>query len=153
MAIPSSYTDLTLAQYMIDTLEGVAASFDWNTSSFNEQINDVLIAYPASSVATATNIPKLRVLAAYYAWRKALIAGSTKWFDDNRTNGAGGTDSRKLDQAWQHVQVAYRQAEAAASVYLQSSGAAGHASGNVAAIGRLAYVNDPYQMDAEVSDG
>ena len=153
MAIPTSYTDLTLAQYMIDVLEGVSASFDWNTGNFSEQINDVLIAYGATSVALASDIPKLRALAAYYAWKKVITAGSIQWFDDSRTNGIGGTDRRNLDQAWQHVQSAYRQAEATASVYLQSSGAAGQASGNVAATARLVYVNDPYQMDAEVNDG
>jgi hypothetical protein len=153
MAIPTAYTDLTLAQYMMDALEGVASALEWSTASFSEQIHDVLLAYGAASVPTATDIPKLRTLAAYYAWRKAYYAGSHRWFDNSVSITAGGTDRRNQQQIWEHVQAAYREAEAAASAYLLALGVSGQASGNVATVGRIAYINDPYRVDAEVSDG
>ena len=152
MAIPSSYTDLTLAQYMLSALEGVASAFEWNTGSFPEQINDVLLANGTASVSAATDIPKLRTLAAYYAWRKAYYAGAAKWFNNSISITAGGTDRRDQNQIWLHIQAAYKEAEAAASVYLTGI-AGGQASGNVATVGRVVFVNDPYPFDAEVSNG
>ena len=152
MAIPSSYTDLTLAQYMLSALEGVASAFEWNTGSFPEQINDVLLAYGTASVSAATDIPKLRTLAAYYAWRKAYYAGSVKCFNNSISITAGGTDRRDQNQIWLHIQAAYKEAEAAASIYLAGI-AGGQASGNVATIGRVVFVNDPYLFDTVVING
>ena len=153
MAIPSSYTDTTLAQYMLSALEGVGGLFEWNTASFAEQINDVLIACSATSVSAVTDVTKLRTLAAYYAWRKALHAGSVRWIDNSVSTMTGGTDRRNQQQIWEHVQQAYRESEMAASAYLPANSAAGAMSGNVATVSRVTYVNDPYQFDAVVTDG
>lgn len=147
MALPTSYSDTALAQYMIDALEGVAGCFDWTTANFFEQINDVLIAYGASALSSASDIPKLRTIAAYYAWRKAYQAGSIKWM-----NNQVGEDRRNQNEIWEHIKATYNEVSLAASVYLSADNMAGVMSGHVATIGRMDFINDPYRM-ASVNDG
>lgn len=71
MPIPTSYTEYTLSEYMLACLGVVAQVLDYTSGSFDEAVNDVLIAYGVTDISQATDIKKLRGLAKVAAWQKA----------------------------------------------------------------------------------
>ena len=147
MAIPTSYNDFTLSQFMLNEMAEVNEYFNWTPASFAEQVTDALIDYGVSSLALAIDIPKLRAIARLQAWSKAKRAAA-KFIDNKLVD-----DDRKQSQLFDHIAQNLQQAQAAASIYLTSadSGSA-VASGNVATVGKIVYLTDPYQM-SEASDG
>lgn len=72
MPIPPSYTETTLADYMVTCLGKVASVLGLVSASFAESVNDVLIQYGVSNISAATQIDKLRALAKVAAWKKAV---------------------------------------------------------------------------------
>lgn len=75
MAIPSSYSEVSLAAYMLSVTGNVAAALGWTASDFTEAVNDALVAYGVPDIANATDIAKLRALAKVEAWR-AVVDGT-----------------------------------------------------------------------------
>lgn len=74
MPIPTAYTEGEIAVYMHATLGEIAT---WlalvpNTTSYEQQIVDTLIAYGTNDISGATDIPKLRNIAKREAWRLAM---------------------------------------------------------------------------------
>lgn len=76
MALPASYTEKTLAQFMhtqlgkIASILGLAVGAS-DAGSYAEAVNDTLLAYDAEDVTTITgaaNLKKLRALAMLAAW-------------------------------------------------------------------------------------
>lgn len=115
MAIPTSYTDDELKAYMLGTLEGVGPSSAWAITAFDEQLNDVLIDYGVTAIASATDITKLRVIARVHAWRKLsrAVAGDVDFSAD------GGT--YKQSQLHDMIADELEKAEADAAVYAVSA--------------------------------
>jgi len=72
MAIPSSYTELSLAAFMVTVTRSVTGALDWSADDFGEAVNDTLLAYGVTAVASATDIAKLRALARVEAWRTVV---------------------------------------------------------------------------------
>lgn len=75
MAIPSSYAESALRDYMLSVTANVAGAVGWTAVSFTEAVNDALVAYGVTDIALAVDIAKLRCLARAEAWR-ALVAAT-----------------------------------------------------------------------------
>lgn len=76
MAVPISYTEKTLAEFMQQELGRTAEVLGYaagtvDAGSYIEAVNETLLAYGVSSISGAVNIPRLRNLAQAAAWRKA----------------------------------------------------------------------------------
>lgn len=136
MAAPLSYTEVTLAEYMHRVLGLVADVLGFSPggdtdgrASYQEAVNDALIAYGVSDIASATNIQKLRTLAEREAWRLCLQAAGEFDF-----SSAGTSESR--GQLYAHIEVALARAEGRASAYDPAAGVV---------VTPMRYVHDPYQ--------
>jgi hypothetical protein len=133
MAIPARYTEATLAQYMLSVLEPeVYTCFDWNTGSFTEEVIDTMLAYGAETVVSMTDIQRVRLLATYFAWRKAYRA-SSKFI-----NNSVDRDFRSQSQIWEHIKEQYEEAKATADPHL------GEYSGYAIQVGTMTWAYDPY---------
>ena len=77
MAIPASYTEETLAAFMLATLKQLGAVLGLALGDFEEAVNETLLAYGVANIADATDVPRLRALAKVEAWKVAQAqAGS-----------------------------------------------------------------------------
>lgn len=75
MAAPSSYTEETLAAFMLAALNKVAASLGWTSlADVQEAVNDTLLAYGVSDISAATDVTKLRALARVAVWQQVVAA-------------------------------------------------------------------------------
>lgn len=72
MAIPASYTESTLRDYMLSVTTNVASALGWTATNFTEAVNDALVAYGVTDVADVADIAKLRALAKVEAWRACV---------------------------------------------------------------------------------
>ena len=74
MAIPNSYTEQTLADFMNVTIGAIAEFLKFTTvipGSYDEAINNVLVASGTNDISTITGfsgVSLLRAYAKYYAW-------------------------------------------------------------------------------------
>lgn len=134
MAIPTSYTETTLGEYMISVLGVVGQVLDYSSSSMAEAVNDVLLAYGVDDISQATDIKKLRALSKMVAWKKACddLVGFYKFSAD------GGTYDR--NQMREMAEKALTQATADATAYDPNY---------VVGIVRAKPVNDPYRYTPE----
>lgn len=78
MAIPSSYTEPTLKNYMLSVLKELGSVLSLAAESFDEAVNDTLLAYGVTDIADATNMLKLRALAKVEAWKVAVTAAGAR---------------------------------------------------------------------------
>ena len=119
MAVPASYTEKALAEYMASLLGAVVTVLGLTVGAsdagdYEEAVNDTLLAYGTddiSSVSGRTNIQKLRVIAKAQAWQLAVnnFAAYTKFSADG-----GSYDRNQLfEQAKQNL----ADAEVAAMAY------------------------------------
>lgn len=92
--VPTSYSETQLKAYMHSILATVADALGWSVvnNNYDEAVNDTLLAYGESDIADATDITKLRALAAVAVWRAAqqAAAGLINWstFGDKYDFGA-----------------------------------------------------------------
>lgn len=91
MTAPTSYTEATLAAYMHATLGDVASALGWasGTASYGNAVDEALLAYGATDIATITGtegIAKLRALARAESWRQ--VAAYTAADFDFTADGA-----------------------------------------------------------------
>lgn len=105
MAIPSSYTESSLRDYMLSVTANVAGALGWTAVNFTEAVNDALVAYGVTDSALATDVAKLRCLARAEAWR-ALVAATAA---DYNFSADGGSYSRQ--QLHEHCVAALERAE------------------------------------------
>lgn len=74
MAMPTTYTETTLAEFIHGELGTVASSLEWTVAggSYDEAINSALAALDVSSISevTGSSIADLRILAELFAWRR-----------------------------------------------------------------------------------
>ncbi|MCC7017833.1 MAG: hypothetical protein IT564_11590 [Rhodospirillales bacterium] len=79
MAAPTSYTETTLREYLHGRLGSLASVLGWNVAdgSYNEAVNDVLLAYGTADITTvsgAANINLLRAYGRYFLWKSVAEA-------------------------------------------------------------------------------
>ena len=79
MAAPTSYTETTLREYLHGRLGSFASVLGWNVAdgSYNEAVNDTLLAYGESditAITTAANINLLRAYGRYFLWKSVAEA-------------------------------------------------------------------------------
>lgn len=78
MPLPSSYTEDGFKAYLHGRLNrgGVADAFGWTVASgsYDEVVNDVLLAYGVADIAEATDVAKLRALGNLALWQAAKEA-------------------------------------------------------------------------------
>jgi hypothetical protein len=136
VAIPASYTELSLAEYMVTVTRNVAAALGWTSDDFLEAVNDTLTAYGESAIDDATDVTKLRTLAKVEAWR-AVVDGTAADIEFT----ADGS-SFKRNQMHAHAVAAMERAESAAT-------AAGYGDTYAPAItlGTIYHSSDPYLTD------
>lgn len=115
MAVPTSYTEQQLAEYMHTVLGAVAADLGFTTvalGSYAESVNSALIVYGNTDISTITalaGIAEIRALARVQAWKLALSTLSAYYdFSD-------GTQSLKRSQMFAHAQEALAMAESEAA--------------------------------------
>lgn len=79
MAVPTSYTEDSFALYLHNVLDGVAdvLSFSIDSGSYDEVVNDVLIALDEDDITTIADIRGLRATGRYYVWKKAADKAAT----------------------------------------------------------------------------
>lgn len=134
MAIPTSYTETTLAEYMLAVLGVVGQTLGLSSSSFGEAVTDTLLAYGTDDISQATDMKKLRALAKAAAWKKACddLVGFYRFSAD------GGTFDRNQMREMAEKALTLAQADAAA-----------YDPNYVVGIVRAASVNDPYRYTPE----
>lgn len=133
MAVPARYSETSLAQYMLNVLEPeVYTCFDWGIDSFSEEITDTLLAYGVEAMASMTDIKKVRMLATYFAWRKAYRASS------KYVNNSVERDFRSQSQIWEHIKEQFGEAKSAAEPHLGDYGS------YAIQMGTMAWAYDPY---------
>lgn len=129
MAIPTSYSEETLKAFMLAALSNLGAALGLTASSFNEAVNDALLAYGVTDIAQATDIAKLRALARVAAWQVAVSAAAGDY--DFSADGGNYRRSQLHEQARKGLAAA----EADAAVY---------SGENQATVGLMIW-DDPYQ--------
>lgn len=112
--IPSSYTPLSLSEFMSTKLSDVAETLGFSVvrNSYEEALIDTLLAYGADSVEEVTgreNIVKLRRLAEREAWRMASAAASARY------NFSSDIGNFSRNQLFQMIQINLDRAERQAS--------------------------------------
>ena len=80
MALPSSYSELTLAIYMESVLGGLATTLNLSADDMSEAVNDVAAAAGVTDVADATDVAQVRALAKVAALRVARTTAAG-WYD------------------------------------------------------------------------
>lgn len=139
MAIPTTYTEKALAEFMHTTLGKVAKALDLHVmpdgpGDYAEAVNDALLDYGAQDIATITgmdNIQKLRALAKVCAWRHVVNNFAALY----NFSADGGSYSRS--QLFDQAKAALKIAESQALPY---------ATNNVIRIRKVDHIHDPYTV-------
>ncbi len=130
MALPTSYTDLTLAAFMQDELKAVATALGWTAAaSYDEAVNETVLVYGVTDIVLSTNILKLRALARVQAWHAAAAATA----GDFNFQADGGRYDRS--QMHEHCQRMLALTELEAEPYLTRASAV---------VSPIVYPQDPY---------
>lgn len=79
MAAPTSYTETTFKTYLDGRLGTLADALKWNVAdgSYDEALNDALLAYGTADITTvssAANINLLRAYGRYFLWKSVSEA-------------------------------------------------------------------------------
>jgi len=140
MAIPSSYTEETLADYMQAVLQDVATALGWTTTpdDYQNAVDEALLMVEMDDIAEISgraNINKLRTAARVAVWSQvaAATAGDYKFSAD------GGSYDRQ--QVHDHALAMLNRAETDAAAL-----GLGH---NVIGQDRLRHVHDPYEYHTD----
>ncbi len=116
MPLPSSYSEESFKAYLHGRLNrgGVAEAFGWTVAagSYDEIVNDTLLAYGVTDVADATDLAKLRALGHLALWEAAKEAAVLEV--DYSADGA----SFSREAIFRHIETMLGQARYDATVYL-----------------------------------
>lgn len=138
MPVPTSYTEEELAQYMHAALGKTAEALNLTApASYEEAVNDALLAYGQTDITQITGaaaIQKLRALARVAAWR-FVIANFAALYD---FSADGGSYSRS--QLLANAKEALKMAEDAALPYGENY------AGKIV---KVRHVDDPYVVQSE----
>lgn len=86
MTVPTSYTEATLADYMVLELASSGLSLAVDASSLAEAVNTTLLKYGVTDIADANDMKKLRALAKVEAWSYALATVAEEMFERVKEN-------------------------------------------------------------------
>lgn len=107
--IPTIYTESTLAAYMLTCLKDVATQMAWTTlTDVQEAVNEALLAYGVTDVASASDIRKVRKLARREIWRQ--VASATAGNFAFSADGASFSRQQIHEHAMQEFNVAVAEA-------------------------------------------
>lgn len=140
MAIPASYTESTLRDYMLSVTVNVAGALGWTATNFTEAVNDALVAYGVPTIVQATDVAKLRVLAKVEAWR--IVVDGAAADIEFTADGANFKRNQMHQQAVAALERA--QSEAVAKGYAADSAPA-------ILLGSMSHT-DPYLTDESLYD-
>lgn len=140
MAAPSSYTEITLGQYMHGVLGPVAAALDYTEPSadagdYQNAVDEALLNYGADAIADVSgreNIRKLRALARVQVWRQ-VIAAVTGDFDFSADGG-------RYDRSQVH-----EMALKSLAIAEQEAMELGALPGYVVGVDAVQHIHDPYR--------
>lgn len=123
MAVPTSYTEQSLMNYMHEALSGVGDVLGFDPPhAYDEAVNEALLVYgetDITAVSGARNIRKLRAVARVEAWRKVMAATAID-YDFRREDGAQYSRSQMHAQAKANFAQALKEArELGVSAYQQ----------------------------------
>lgn len=115
MPVSASYTEGTLAAFMVTELSDIGTALGWSTTTDQlfEAVNDALYGYFGTSVqpiANASNMPKLRALARVAAWKAAIKALASRY--QFSTDGQSFQRQQMQDMAKNALAEAEREAAA-----------------------------------------
>jgi hypothetical protein len=148
MALPASYTEQQLSAFMRSELAGAAEVLGWSNietdGDYQEAVNDTLLAYPVTDIANATDIAKLRAIAAVAVWRRAVRSIADKV--DVEIGGQRVSASKLQAQ----FLVALANAEDQVVIYAPDVGAA---SMPPVGVGQLNVGNSPYRVNRKEGGG
>jgi hypothetical protein len=120
MPVPTSYDEDGFKAYLHGRLNrgGVADAFGWTVAagSYDEIVNDTLLAYGVADVAEATDIAKLRALGNLALWEAAKEAAVLEV--DYSADGA----SFSREAIFRHIETMLGQARYDAILYVNSDG-------------------------------
>lgn len=140
MAAPTSYTESTLATFMLDCLKDVATALGWTAlANVQEAVNETLLAYGVDSIASVAgreNIRKLRALARVEVWRLVVAAVSGDY------DFKAGQESFSRSQVHEQALKSLAQAQADAAEFAPT-----YAVG----VGSITWDNDPYNVDTDTT--
>lgn len=140
MGAPTSHTEATIRQYMVDELDatGVALGLTIASAGIVKASNDQERVVGAA-IAAQTDMAKAEAIAAWIAWRTALGAAT------GDRDLKAGTSALTASQRFDHILTMLRDAENAASAYsevaaiLAGSGGTAYVSGMQTAGSPYAY--------------
>ncbi len=147
MAIPSSYTELQLQDYMLTVTKAVSDAIGLTSDLFEEATNDVLAIYGVEDIADANNVHKLRTLARVEAWRVVIDATAVE-YDQSRDSG----ETQVWDKRNQLHTNAVKQLERAKADANEYGYLPADSVGNTITIGAIVY-DDPYSITEDDSSG
>lgn len=84
--VPSSYTEVQLAEYMVSELASSGLSLTVTVASLAEAVYTALFVYGVTDIADASDMQKLRTIARAEAWKYALATAGEEIFDRVLTN-------------------------------------------------------------------
>lgn len=135
MPVPTAYTETTLADFMHSQLGQFPAMFEWTSpASYQEAINESLLAYGVSGIDKATDIRKLRALARVEAWKQVTSELASKY----KVQADGSTFERQ--QMHEMARKSLAAAEQDATIYTTDYSAV---------VGSIGWTKDPYQYPPE----
>ena len=136
MALPTSYNETTLAEYMVRALGGLATVLGLDTAAMGEAVNDVAAACGVQDVGLADDVGQVRALAKVAALRVARTAAAG-WYDF----GADGGDYKR-SQVQKQIGELLAAAECDALVYDPGYGVE---------VGALHPAADPYRWAEDMT--
>jgi hypothetical protein len=140
MAIPSSYSEIQLSDYMLTVTAQISTVIGLTSDSFDEAVNDTLVAYGVDGIASVTDINKLRTLARVEAWR--TVVNATAGEHDHSSDSGETSVYFKRNQLHENAkaQLLASEAQAERLGYVVNS-----ASYNMVTFGTVVY-DDPYAI-------
>jgi len=131
MPVPSAYTETTLADFMHSQLGQFPTLFGWTSpASYQEAVNETLLAYGVDVIASATDIRKLRALARVEAWKQVINELASKF--KFQADGSTFEQQQMHEMALKNLTAAERDAMVYTTDYS-------------ATVGSIGWTNDPYK--------
>lgn len=133
MTIPASYSEVTLADFMISELRSVATALNWTSGSMGEAVNSAILDYGVTDIADCIDIPKIRAIARVEAWKAVMadVSGDYDFRDGNSSYSRSQVHKQAKDNLESALLDAYK--------YLPD-----YKLGLV----KVKYPQDPYKRDA-----
>lgn len=132
MAPPTSYTETTFGAYLEDVLANMAVMLGWTQAgnSFDEVINETLLAMGQTDIANVTDIRAIRAIGRLKAWQAVAMALASDY--DFSADGASYSRSQAFEHAKAMINEAHLEAAEFDALYS-------------AIVEDVTYTEDPYE--------